>query len=253
MNPIDRPKRGRIVSGSAVKLAQASISEATRRAYAGCLERLGEWLNGRDLTDSTLATYLGELFAEGKAPATAAQVVAAVAFRTQHRDDSIVGQQTRRVLAGFRRQAINRGRGQAEGLRWKEADKVAEVAEHAGLAGLRDAAIVSIASDAMLRISEIAALQGWRRDGRARWNRTVADSVQQNRSGRRGIGSVPRAPDGPPAGVMGADCTDSRGFPVPPYRAGRSYSRGRADRPFNSPHYPASLEGSGIQTRGQRP
>ena len=45
------------------------------------------------------------------------------------------------------------------GVRWEQADRAAEMAEQSGnLAGLRDAAIVAVASDAMLRVSEVAAL-----------------------------------------------------------------------------------------------
>ena len=70
-----------------------------------------------------------------------------------------MGAATTRVLAGFRRLAGGRGRGQVTGVRWEQADRAAEMAEQPGnLAGLRDAAIVAVASDAMLRVSEVAAL-----------------------------------------------------------------------------------------------
>ncbi len=64
-----------------------------------------------------------------------------------------------RVLAGFRRLAQGRGRGKVTGMRWEQADRTAAVAEQSGdLAGPRDAAIVAVASDALLRVSEVAAL-----------------------------------------------------------------------------------------------
>ena len=45
------------------------------------------------------------------------------------------------------------------GVRWEQADRACELAEAAGgLAGLRDAAIIAVASDALLRVSEIEAL-----------------------------------------------------------------------------------------------
>ena len=72
---------------------------------------------------------------------------------------SPVGAATTRVLAGFRRLARGRGRGKVTGLRWEQADRAAAMAEQPGsMAGLRDAAIVAVASDALLRVSEIAAL-----------------------------------------------------------------------------------------------
>ena len=43
-------------------------------------------------------------------------------------------------------------------MRWDQADLAAALAERGSLAGFRDAAIVAVASDAMLRVSEIAAL-----------------------------------------------------------------------------------------------
>ena len=45
------------------RLAQASLSPHTRRAYAGALRRLG----GRELDDGRLAAYLAELFDAGRA------------------------------------------------------------------------------------------------------------------------------------------------------------------------------------------
>ena len=71
---------------------------------------------------------------------------------------SPAGPATSRVLAGFRREGRARGRGQVAGVRWDQADLAAALADRGSLAGLRDAAIVAIASDAMLRVSEIAAL-----------------------------------------------------------------------------------------------
>ena len=87
-------------------------------------------------------------------------LVAALRFRARLRGcPSPVGAATTRVLAGFRRLARGRGRGKVTGVRWEQADRAAAMAEQSGnLAGLRDAAIVAVASDAMLRVSEVAAL-----------------------------------------------------------------------------------------------
>ena len=64
-----------------------------------------------------------------------------------------------RVLAGFRRLAAGRGSGQVAGVRWEQADRVATMAEQRNHPiGLRDAAIVAVASDALLRVSEISSL-----------------------------------------------------------------------------------------------
>ena len=68
---------------TARRLAAASISPNTRRAYAGALRRLDAWLDGRGLDDASLAAYLAELHDQGRAPASAATTVAAACFRAR--------------------------------------------------------------------------------------------------------------------------------------------------------------------------
>ena len=142
-------------------LAAASLSANTRRAYAGALKRLDTYIGEGALDDSALAGYLAILFAEGRSPAVAGQVVAAVRLRAKLLGEaSPVGPATDRVLAGFRREGRSRGRGQVAGVTWAQADAASALAtgDKRTLAGLRDAAIVALASDAMLRVSEIAAI-----------------------------------------------------------------------------------------------
>ena len=142
-------------------LAAASLSANTRRAYARALERLETYLAGRELDDATLAAYLAALFDAGRSPAVAGQVVAAVRLRARLQGlPSPTGVATDRVLAGFRRAGRGRGRGQVAGIAWAQVDAAAMLAASnpGSLIGLRDAAILSVASDAMLRVSEVAAL-----------------------------------------------------------------------------------------------
>ena len=152
----------RAVSTAAMAdLFEASMAPATRRAYQGALTRLEVWLDGAVLDDAALATYLGALDHAEKSPAVAAQVVAAVRFRARLNGWPVpVGPLAERALAGFRRKGADRGRGPLVGVRWDQADCAAALAARDGraLAGLRDAAILAIASDALLRTSEIAAL-----------------------------------------------------------------------------------------------
>ena len=49
------------------RLVDASVSDNTRRGYAGALRRLDAWLDGRQLEDASLAAYLAELHAAGDA------------------------------------------------------------------------------------------------------------------------------------------------------------------------------------------
>ena len=137
---------------------QAPISGNTRRAYEAALR--GFERSGHPETDAGVAAYLGELYEEGRSAAVAAMAVAALRFRAKlHGRASPVGPAAERALAGFRRLASERGYGKVAGIRWEQADRAAEMAEEAGgPAGLRDAAIIAVASDALLRVSEIEAL-----------------------------------------------------------------------------------------------
>ena len=143
---------------AAADLAKASMSKNTRRVYETALRRFER--SGNPETDAGIAAYLGDLYEQGHAAAVAAMAVAALRFRAKLNDrPSPVGAASERVLAGFRRLAAERGRGQVVGVRWEQADRAAALAEGTGtLAGLRDAAIVAVASDALLRVSEVEAL-----------------------------------------------------------------------------------------------
>ena len=99
---------------TARRLVEASVSPNTRRAYAGALRRLDAWLDGRPLHDVTLAAYLAELHDAGRASSSASMAVAAACFRAKLAGRPIpAGERTARVLAGYRRTAGDRGRGQA--------------------------------------------------------------------------------------------------------------------------------------------
>ena len=69
------------------------------------------------------------------------------------------GPVTARTLAGIRRSSAGRGRGQVAGVIWEEADRVVEEAMRENtLRGLRDAALIAVASDALLRVGEVVAI-----------------------------------------------------------------------------------------------
>ena len=100
------------------KLADASITVNTRRAYLGALARLDAWRGTAPVDDASLAVYLGTIYEAGRAPATAALAVAAVRFRAKLAGQpDPAGAATARVLGGYRRTAADRGRGQAAPLR----------------------------------------------------------------------------------------------------------------------------------------
>ena len=154
----------RPLSEAAAKLAGAALAPATIRNYRAALAGLDSWLaeHGRAADDTAIADYLAARHEAGAAPGSISLIVAAVkAAAKLAGQPSPAGPETRRVLAGIRREGSGRGRGQAKGLQWAAADTVAAVAANGGgaLAGLRDAALVALASDCLLRVSEAVAVQ----------------------------------------------------------------------------------------------
>ena len=157
------------------KLADASISVNTRRAYAGALRRLDAWRGAAPVDDASLTVYLGELFEAGRAPATAALAVAAVRFRAKlSGQPDPAGEATARVLGGYRRTAADRGRGQAAPLSADGLAAILATAERprtdgrgveshttAQRRGRTDAVIAGLLFMGGLRRSEVSALE-WR-------------------------------------------------------------------------------------------
>ena len=141
-------------------LIKASIAENTLKAYQRALQSLTVWLSGRTLSDALLANYITTLHETGKSPATIGQVVAAVKWQLKHQSqESINFRITQATLAGIRRAGKDRGRGQVDGLIWQDVERVCIYAETEGtLAGLRDAAMIRLMSDCLLRVSEVVAV-----------------------------------------------------------------------------------------------
>ena len=153
--------RSLTVSDTVRGLMDASVSENTRRAYRSALNKFGDWLSGAPVTDEAIADYLAGLHEAGKSPQTCAQVVAALKFAAKlHGMTPPIGPVTNRVLTGIRRSGRGRGRGQVQGVSFSQSDAAASFAVTGGsLADARDAAIIAVASDGLLRASEVAALQ----------------------------------------------------------------------------------------------
>ena len=141
-------------------LIKASIAENTLKAYQQALQRLETWLSGRKLSDPLLANYVTALHETGKSPATIGQAVAAVKWQLKHQSQETNNFPiTQATLVGIRREGKDRGRGQVDGLVWQDVERVCIYAETEGtLAGLRDAAMIRLMSDCLLRISEAVAV-----------------------------------------------------------------------------------------------
>ena len=160
-------------TATARRLVNASVSDNTRRAYAGALGQLDAWLAGRRLDDAALAAYLAELHDAGRAASSAAMAVAAARFRARlagQADPS--GERTARVLAGYRRTAGDRGRGQARPFsaadlaavlatchRPRRRGRGVESDQVAAAGGRLDAVIAGLLFMGGLRRSEVSALR----------------------------------------------------------------------------------------------
>ena len=158
---------------TARRLVEASVSPNTRRAYAGALRRLDTWLGGREVDDATLAAYLAELHDAGRASSSASMAVAAACFRAKLAGQPTpAGERTARVLAGYRRTASDRGRGQARPFsaadlaavlatchRPRRRGRGVESDPVAAARGRLDAVIAGLLFMAGMRRSEVAALR----------------------------------------------------------------------------------------------
>lgn len=149
-----------VVSDRAYCLMQQSNAFNTRRVYASALRGFDDWRKDRVVEDSGIADYLAHLQESGKAVATARIALAAIRHRARQesepRPDGVL---TAKVLAGYGRAEANRGRGQVAGVTWEQADAMTALAAQGGrLRDLRDAALIAVMSDGLLRISEAAAL-----------------------------------------------------------------------------------------------
>ena len=141
-------------------LINASVAENTRKAYRRALHALERWLSGRSLSDELLATYITTLHKDDKSPATIGQAVSAVKWQLTHQSTQQMNLPiTLATLAGIRRDGKERGRGQVDGLIWQEVERICIIAETEGtLVGLRDAALIRLMSDCLLRIGEVIAV-----------------------------------------------------------------------------------------------
>ncbi|MXX59155.1 MAG: tyrosine-type recombinase/integrase [Rhodothermaceae bacterium] len=181
-------------------LVEASLAVRTREAYRDEWKKLSAWLSGRPLCDELLAEYLASLHNKGLAPASVSVALAAVRCVCRLANvESPVGPITTSVMGGVRRVGRGRGRGQVAPIRFREADMLAKMIEREDSpsspeAAARDAALVSIMSDAMLRVSELVAIRWrdlyWERDGSGRLTIPVSKSDQEGQGAILYLGPI---------------------------------------------------------------
>ena len=138
------------------------FAENTIRNRKQALRAFSYWLQGREIRDGLLAEYATHLHDIGKAPGTISIVVSAVKWLLKHRNggNPVELPITTATLSGIRREGRDRGRGQRNGLTWREVEKICAVQEADGtLRGLRNSAILRVMSDGLLRISEVTEIR----------------------------------------------------------------------------------------------
>ena len=151
-----------LIPQTTADLIQKSFADNTIRNRRHALQKFREWLQERQITDGLLAEYITHLFDLGKAPGTISIVVSAVRWYLKHRNNgrAVDLPITSATLSGIRREGKDRGRGQRNGLTWREVEKICGVQEADGtLRGLRNSAILRVMSDGLLRISEVVELR----------------------------------------------------------------------------------------------
>jgi len=136
-----------------------AISDETGRAYGRALQQVTRQLAGRPIDDHSLSEALSELSSNGAGRAKLSQIVAAVRFGARQTGwPDPVGPSCETVMRVHRRSTPPAR--QVAAVDWEHADAAADAAAFAGDAiGLRNAAVIAVMSDALLRVGEAAALE----------------------------------------------------------------------------------------------
>ena len=162
------PIEPQISESQANKVRQAvsweALSENTRAAYQKWIARLEVIGVAVDsLTDESLAVVIGQMKdKDGKplSPATISLTVASVKWYHRHiLRGATDWTTTDKRLLSIKRDSENRGAGQVDGLSWADVDVITRLSALDGTKrGLRDAVLVRLMSDCLLRISEAVAV-----------------------------------------------------------------------------------------------
>ncbi|MCY4095562.1 MAG: tyrosine-type recombinase/integrase [Gammaproteobacteria bacterium] len=145
-------------SDRTLQLIDDATAPTTQRVYESVLRTFGDWLDERSIDDLAIAEHLTDLHAQGKSVARCALLLASLNhFAKRNGQPSPIGKLAQSTLAGIRRQA--KPTRQARGIGWRDADLMVAVADQQlSVAAKRDAAMIALASDALLRVSEVVAL-----------------------------------------------------------------------------------------------
>ena len=144
-------------------LSGGQLSDSTQENYLRALQRFRVWAEERgvrDLHDWILSLYLGYLYRQGVSASTAVLAGTALTCLAKHlMRPSPVGPYTRIALSCYRRQVPCGCRGPAGLVSRAEVRAAARAADTGSDLGYRDAALLFVAFDGLLRSSEAAALK----------------------------------------------------------------------------------------------
>ena len=157
----ERIARGEATAADKLRVAFEGLAPNTQRSYQRILKVADKFFDGVEITDSRLAEYLRHRFEhEGVSFSVLRQIVCAVRFRAKARGEkNPVETMCSDVLRRFRRQAASRGRGKAKALLQADVSKMVEHCEVRGIIGARDAAMISLGFECLLRVSELVGLR----------------------------------------------------------------------------------------------
>ncbi len=144
-------------------LGGGQLSESTQENYLRALRRFRIWAEERgvrDLHDWILSLYLGYLYRQGVSASTAVLAGTALTCLAKHlMRPSPVGPYTRMALSCYRRHVPCGCRGPARLLSRAAVRAAARAAESGSYRGYRDAALLCVMFDGLLRASEAANLK----------------------------------------------------------------------------------------------
>ena len=156
-----------MIAAAITDLSTRALSPNTLKSYASAMRQYARWSATSSQPDlfercpepSKVLAYLAHLHRANKSLSTAHLFVSAVSHQARQMHlPTPIGEEAKKVLAGMRQSSLEESR-QAYGLQWPVVDLMAKRARADGtLAGLRDSALLRLGSDAMLRISELAAV-----------------------------------------------------------------------------------------------
>ena len=155
----DVERRSGAVPAAVRRLAPSTCRQRASQLgrFAAHLEEAGPYANFGDAVDA----YAEFRFRSGASVATVAGDLGAVRWWAKAAGIDGASDLGAAALRDAKRdgERRRRGRGQARAIRWDDADKVARRAVHDGPKGVRDAALIAVASDLCARVSEISALR----------------------------------------------------------------------------------------------